>query len=191
MLEGSTGRTSPGWKNKLLCLRSGIKQLDMIPFKASVSNSIWRPFMCVNIITTDQTYLTQVLLKSKSKKSVLRTKWGMCSVVHQRKNLHNQVQYLIHQSFFHKKKRKEEYTSVSQVTTFYLRRSSPINPAWRIDKLSESGETMTTVSPEYWVSSIDMSCVTRTNTSATLSFGVPSLIGGGFMSGEMLSDAYT
>jgi hypothetical protein len=108
MLEGSTGRTSPGWKNKLLCLRSGIKQLDMIPFKASVSNSIWRPFMCVNIIMTDQTYLTQVLLKSKNKKSVLRTKWGMCSVVHQRKNLHNQVQYWIHQSFFAKKKRKEK-----------------------------------------------------------------------------------
>lgn len=71
----------------------------------------------------------------------------------------------------------------------YLRRSSPIRPAWRIVKLSESGETITTVSPEYWVSRIDMSCVTRTKTSATLSFGVPSSIGGGLVFGEILSDA--
>lgn len=73
----------------------------------------------------------------------------------------------------------------------YLRRSSPSKPACRIVKLSESGETIMTVSSEYWVSRIDISWITRTNTSATLSFGVPSSIGGGLMFWERLSDAYT
>lgn len=50
---------------------------------------------------------------------------------------------------------------------------------------------MITVSPEYCVSNIDMSWVTLTNTSATLSLGVPSSIGGGLMFGEILSDEYT
>ena len=72
----------------------------------------------------------------------------------------------------------------------YLLRSSPTKPACSIVKLSESGETMITVSSEYWVSRIDISCVTRTNTSATLSFGVPSLIGGGLIFWETTSDAY-
>lgn len=48
-----------------------------------------------------------------------------------------------------------------------------------------------TVSPEYWVSRIDISCVTRTKTSDTLSFGVPSSMGGGLMLEEMVSEAYT
>lgn len=47
------------------------------------------------------------------------------------------------------------------------------------------------VSPEYWVSRIDISCVTRTKTSDTLSFGVPSSIGGGLILEEIVSEAYT
>lgn len=73
----------------------------------------------------------------------------------------------------------------------YLRKSRPIKPAWRTVKLSESGDTMMIVSPEYCVSRIDISCVTRTNTSDTLSFGVPSSIGGGLIREEMVSEAYT
>lgn len=38
---------------------------------------------------------------------------------------------------------------------------------------------------------MDMSCITRTKTSETLSFGVPSSIGGGLIVGERVSDAYT
>lgn len=70
-----------------------------------------------------------------------------------------------------------------------LRSSSPTIPACSTVKLSESGETIITVSSEYWVSRIDMSCVTRTKTSWTLSFGVPSSIGGGLIFGERLSEA--
>lgn len=77
----------------------------------------------------------------------------------------------------------------NKIVCGHLRKSSPINPACRTDKLSESGETITTVSPEYCVSKIDMSCVILTNTSATLSFGVPSSTGGGLLSGEILSDS--
>lgn len=72
-----------------------------------------------------------------------------------------------------------------------LLRSSPTKPACKMDKLSESGETMMIVSAEYCVSRIDMSCVTRTKTSKTLSFGVPSSIGGGLIFAEIVSDAYT
>lgn len=50
---------------------------------------------------------------------------------------------------------------------------------------------MTIVSLKYCVSKMDMSCVTRTRTSATLSFGVPSEYGGGRRLDDNASISYT
>jgi len=60
MLLGSTGLTSPGLKNKLLCLQ---KWHQTVKSPSTNTKNAWRPFMCVTTRKQNENCLTQVFLR--------------------------------------------------------------------------------------------------------------------------------
>ena len=60
MLLGSTGLTSPGLKNKLLCLQ---KWHQTVKSPSTNTKNAWRPFMCVTTRNQNANCLTQVFLR--------------------------------------------------------------------------------------------------------------------------------